>query len=193
MSLAAETRSVCDSLCTIPGPLVLSLPWGGPCARTGSNWRLLGPSPDGARTAAPHAWGRALLWTHVPCLARAEQREPLCGRCLCRIQAGGLPCRSRGRRCACSYGRKGALPARAEGKNPPRKSAMGAACISLLSRRCHVLTQCAAKPSSILTISSRAAKYGHPYSSRHVRPPSAMWVRHLGDSSARRRRPTRCG
>ena len=25
---------------------------------------------------APHAWGRALLWSHVPCLARAERRGP---------------------------------------------------------------------------------------------------------------------
>ena len=43
-------------------------------------------------------------------------------------RAGG----QRGCRCKWSYGRKGALPAGAKGKNPPCKSAMGAACIGLL-------------------------------------------------------------
>ena len=80
------------------------------------------------------------------------------------------------------------------GRTPPRKSAMGAACTGVLSRRCHYVTQCAARPSSILTILSLTAKYGRPYSPRHVRPPSAIREWHLADSSAGRRRPTsRCG
>ena len=73
-------------------------------------------------------------------------------------RAGG----QRGRRCACWYGRRGALPAGAGGENPRRKSTMGAACRDLLSRRSHCVTRCAAKPSSILTISSRAQSMAVP-------------------------------
>ena len=70
---------------------------------------------------------------------------------------------------------------------------MGTACSGLLSRRCHCVTQCAAKPSSIFTISARAANYGHPCCPRHVQPPSAIGEWHVEDSSAGRRRPTsRC-
>ena len=70
---------------------------------------------------------------------------------------------------------------------------MGAAGSGLLSHCCHCVTQRAARPSSILTISSRAAEYGRPSSPRHVRPPSAIMEWHLADSSAGRRRPTsRC-
>ena len=69
-------------------------------------------------------------------------------------RAGG----QRGRRCARWYGRRGALRAGAGGKNPPRKSAIGVACRGPLSRHCRRVTECAAKPSSILTISPRSAK-----------------------------------
>ena len=50
---------------------------------------------------------------------------------------------------------------------------MGAACSGLLSRRDHCVTQCATKPLSILTISSRAAKYGCVCGATHMRPPNA--------------------
>ena len=83
MPLATETHSACDSL-RMPGrvrydPQLVGatlLPLGGLCARTGSNWRLPSPSPGCTRMTAPHAWGRALPWTHVACLAHAEKREP---------------------------------------------------------------------------------------------------------------------
>ena len=67
---------------------------------------------------------------------------------------------------------------------------MGATCSGLGSRRRHCVTQCVAKPSSIFTIPSRAAKYGRPRGPRHARPPSATRGWHPGDSSAGKRRPT---
>ena len=55
----------------------------------------------------------------------------MCGRWLRRSRAGGPFCGraggQRGRRCARRYSRTGALPAGAGGKNPPKKSAIGAA------------------------------------------------------------------
>ena len=64
----------------------------------------------------------------------------------------------------------------------------------LATKRSQLLALLVAKPSSILTISPRAAKYCRPFSPRHVRPPNAIREWHLGDSSAGRRRPTSsCG
>ena len=169
MPLAAETRSACGSLRMAGRVTYDPRPVGAPVAL---GWPVC---PYRQQLATPWPIARQCSHDGAPCVGQSPPVEPRplpsprreegtpCAAAGCAApeladysagRAGG----QRGRRFARWYGRRGALPAGAGGKNPPKKLAIGAACRGLLSRCCHCVTQCAAKPSSILIISPRAAK-----------------------------------
>ena len=165
MPLAAETCSVCNRL-RMPGRVTYDpRPVGAPAT---PGWPVC---PYWQQLATPWPLAQQHLHNGAPCVGQSPAVDP------CPLHSPhreeGTPCVAagcaalqlvdcsagrasgqHGYRCARWYRRRGALPAGARGKNPPRISTMGIACSGLLSRRSHCVTQCAAEPSSSLFRSS---------------------------------------